>query len=206
MGSAAFAVSYTLNFYAITQNGPLGPGIGEDQLSLEISDMGDQVLFTFANSGPAQSTLTEIYFEEGASPPLYSMAAIDNNGGGGNVDYAQIEGDRLGRPPGSSPYDWVQNATAFRADPSYAPAGVDPGEYVGLTFDLTSGYTYDDVVAEIENEEWRIGIHVQRFADGTSETFFNKPPTDVPDMGSTWMLLTLAVGSLGLAGWIQRRK
>jgi hypothetical protein len=204
VSSSAYALSYSLDFFVITQNSPLGSAVGE-QLHLEISDIGDQVLFTFSNDGPIQSTLTDIYFEEGASPPLQSMADIDNNGGSGNVDYDQVTG-RLRRPPGSRPYGWGRNATEFRADPSYAPAGVDPGEYVGLTFDLSDGYTFDDIVTELENEEWRIGIHVQRLPDGSSETFFNRPPTEVPDLGSTWMLLTIALSSLGLAGWMQRRK
>ncbi len=202
--SSAFALSYSLDFFRITRNSPLGNEVGE-QLHLEISDVGDQVLFTFSNDGPIQATFTDIYFEDGASPPLQSMADIDNNGGSGNVDYDQVTG-RLRRPPGSWRYGWGRNATEFRADPSYAPAGIDPGEYVGLTFDLTDGYSYDDIIDELENEEWRIAVRAQRLPDGSSETYFNKPPTAVPDLGSTWMLLTIALSSLGLAGWMQRRK
>jgi hypothetical protein len=46
---------------------------------------------------------------------------------------------------------------------------------VGITFDLINGGTVQDVLDELANGEIRVGIHVQGFATGGSESFVHVP-------------------------------
>jgi hypothetical protein len=65
------------------------------------------------------------------------------------------------------------------SDPPAQPNGVNPTEWLDITFDLQSGQTFDDVVAQLNSGALRIGIHVQGFANGGSESFINDPTTAV---------------------------
>jgi hypothetical protein len=67
------------------------------------------------------------------------------------------------------------------------PNGVNPGESLSVVVNLASGKTYADVLAELNNglglngsststellNSLRVGIHVQGFVNGGSESFIN---------------------------------
>ena len=53
--------------------------------------------------------------------------------------------------------------------------GVNPGESLGILFDLQPGSAFGDVLAQLVSGELRIGIHVQGFASGGSESMVNVP-------------------------------
>ncbi|MFP3326110.1 hypothetical protein R0K05_23955, partial [Planococcus sp. SIMBA_160] len=69
------------------------------------------------------------------------------------------------------------------SDPAVQPNGVNPGETLGVIFDLQTGLGYQDVVDAIALSQTnpsadltgglRIGIHVQGFTGGGSESFVN---------------------------------
>jgi len=58
---------------------------------------------------------------------------------------------------------------------------------VVIKFSLASGKTFADVVAALNSGALRVGIHVQAFANGQSESFVNLLPTAVSlaSMGAT---------------------
>ena len=67
----------TYGFQCITNNSLTDAAIGEAQLFVDVTDPGgDQVLFTFINDGPEASSITDVYFDDGA---LLGLAAIDNS-------------------------------------------------------------------------------------------------------------------------------
>ena len=186
----------TLSFDCISDNNAGDCLIGETQLSVDVTDAGPgQVLFTFNNVGLDASSIADVYFDDGT---LLGIASIDNSDPG--VAFTQ------GASPGNLPSG--NNATppfvataGFTAD-SDAPAqpnGVNPGESLGITFDLQSGGNFADVLAELANGDLRIGIHVQGYATGGSESFVNNP---VPVPAAVWLF---GSGLLGLVG-IARRK
>ncbi|MCK0506837.1 PEP-CTERM sorting domain-containing protein [Aromatoleum anaerobium] len=166
------AAAIPLSFTSITNNNAGDADIGEAQLTVDVTDAGsNQVSFLFANVGLDASSITDIYFDDGT---LLGIASIINGLG---VSFSQ--GASPGDLPGGNGITPAFETTAgFLADsdPPAQPNGVNPGEQVTIIFDLQGGGTFADVLSELGTGELRIGIHVQGFASGGSESFINTPP------------------------------
>jgi len=200
----------TYGFYSITNTIAGHAAIGEAQLFVDVSNTyrngdplpsSDQVLFGFRNTGPLASSICDIYFDDGALMSGISMLidADDNHllGGDDAVDFSR------GASPGELPsannaVPTFQTTAGFLAD-SDAPVyrkGVGAGEWLGIVFNLQTGKTYTSVIEDLADGDLRIGIHVQGFDTGGSESFVNNPPR-VP------LPAAMLLGSMGLsvAGW-----
>jgi hypothetical protein len=191
--SSAGATTVTFPFHNITNNNAADADIGEAQLFMDVSDVGGDVLFTFRNTGPQASNISEIYFDDGSllgismildSPPLVDFeqdATPPNLPGANNVD---------------PPFQVTQGFLAEAQIP--APArGVGPGESVGIQFSLVNGKVFQDVINELLDKTVRVGIHVTSFDGGGSEAFIN-----VPEPASA---VLLALGGLLLLATRRRR-
>ena len=86
------------------------------------------------------------------------------------------------------------------SDPPVQPNGVNPGESLGITFNLAGGGTFDDVLAELGDGTLRVGIHVQAFDTGGSESFVNSP---IPEPHAVALF---AIGALLVGTSIRRRQ
>ncbi len=150
----------------------------------------------FSNNGPADSSITGVYFDDGTLLGIAGLIDADDDAlgsfGDPGVDFSQ----------GASPPDLPGgNAVGFQttagfladSDPPVQPNGVNPGQTLGVVFDLFGG-DFTDIVSELTTGELRIGIHVQGFATGGSESFVNLP---IPEPG-TAALVGLGLGLLGL--------
>lgn len=177
------AGAYALGFSCLTLELPGDCAIGEAQLSVEVTNPGGgQALFTFLNaSGGAQSAISEIYFDDGA---LLAISSILDSPP--DVDFAlgasppDLPGGQLAVPPFEATVGFLAEAV-----PPPAARGVDPGESVGILFDLQSGRTFADLTQDLTDGSLRIGIHVIDFESGGSESFVNLP---VPEPGSASLL------------------
>ena len=180
--------------------------IGEAQLSVEIFDMGTQVDFVFANAGPLASSITDVYFDDGT---LLGIASITNTP-------TLVEFTQLAAPPdlpgGNNLVPPFVTTTGFSADsdPPAQPLGVNPGESLGITFDLMPGGTIADIIDELADGTLRIGIHVQGYASSGSEAFVNNgtvdPPTDPPGVIPAPGAILLASIGAGCVSWLRRRR
>jgi hypothetical protein len=182
---ASPAVALTLGFGCISGNDPIDCGIGEAQLEVEVTALGlTQVSFEFSNSGPAASSITDVYFDDGT---LLGIAYITNGAG---VDFSQ--GASPGNLPAGNNADPDFEATAgFTADsnPPTQPSGVNPGETLTIVFDLEGGGDFQDVLDELESGALRIGIHVQGYSSEGSESFVNVPEPSVALLIGTALLV-----------------
>jgi len=159
-------------FYNITNNDPTDAAIGEAQLFVDVSDeFANQVLFTFRNTGPFASSISEIYFDNGA---LLSIADIINDPP--NVIF--VQGASPPELPGANLIDPPFEAASgllFESVPPPVKKGVNPGEWVGMVFDLQPGATFQQVVNGLYGGTLRVGVHVIGFDSGGSESFVNVP-------------------------------
>jgi hypothetical protein len=202
--SVTYAFRYT--FDAITSNSQESVDIGEAQLVVDVTDAGGGedpasplALFTFSNLGPEQSTIFEVYFDDGTlldidsiinAPPdveFHRILGANNLPGGENLD---------------PDFETTVNFSA-KADSPGPKNGVNPYESLGILFTLQGTQTLQSVLNDLETGNLRIGIHVGNFANGESESFVNNPLPQDPNIPipetSTGILLGLGlVGIFGL--------
>ena len=200
-GSPAHAALF--GFDNITNNNAGDAAIGESQLSVEVTDAGsDQVLFTFLNSGPEASSSANVYFDDGSLLSFHDLIDADDNGGDPGVDFSQgASPPNLPGANNASPPFVTSAGLSFDSDPPAQPNGVNPSESLGILFDIASGSSFADVIDSIVSTDLRIGIHVQGFASGGSESFVNNPaPTPEPAT-----MLLLVSGLIGLTGFGRKK-
>lgn len=180
------------------------------QLSVDVTPVGsNQVLFTFGHDSgmggtPTGATIAQIYFDDDV-PILASLVQIRDYQYDPTL-YPKVDFEVGANPPvlpGGQNVD-----PSFVVDLAYGannPApqwGVDPGESVGLVFNIVSEAGFDDVISSILSGNLRIGLHVISIdPDGKSDAFINNT-VPVPLPGA------VVLGSLGLgfAEWLRRRK
>jgi hypothetical protein len=189
--------SITYTFGCITDTNPINAAIGEAQMFVDVSDPGgSQVVFTFRNIGPEVSSITDVYFDDGA---LLGIASIDNSSPG--VSFSQpatpsnLPGGHTVLPPFVTTDDFSADS-----DTPVMSNGVNPNEWLGIAFNLQTGQAFGNVIADLASGDLRIGIHVQAFPDGGSEAFVNGGIIPAPGA-----ILLSSIG-VGLVGWLRRRR
>lgn len=209
----AYATSPTvLNFYGITNNNSAATADGVANLWAEVSDLGtisgqSSVRFKFTNNSNS-SSLTDVYFADGA---LLGISGVTSSSG---VSFTGGSASPPNLPGGNSISPAFQTTADFLADADSPPTknGVQnsdaTGEWLAIDFSLKSGKSFADVLAALalpgsiptESAPWlRIGLHVQSFVGGYSESFINSP---IPEPEAYAMVLA----GLGLVGFMTRRR
>ncbi len=177
------------------------------QLSLDVTQSGSQVLFTFANDGPVASTITGMYFDDGAGVLDSILAPID----GAGVSFG-LGGHPANLSAPTVPYHFGADfwATA-NAPKGLGGKGVDnTGEFVTIPFTLESEETFADVLAALDADladptstigTLRVGMHVQSIGTASRSDAFILTPVQTPLPGA------VILGLLGLsaAGLKMRR-
>ncbi|HEY8239922.1 MAG TPA: hypothetical protein VIH35_00665 [Kiritimatiellia bacterium] len=178
IGLAAFAGASRANTYTfdrITSNSSTNV---EQQFSIEVkSNSATQVSVTFSNSGPIQASIADIYFDDDGN-----FASIDGFTEPAGVSFT-ILATPAELPAANNATPDFETSLGLSADSANPPPqnGVNVGEYLVVYLTLAGGKTFEDVIADLESGDLRVGLHVQSIAGGTSDSFVNNPPDNTPD-------------------------
>ena len=140
-------------------------------LYVEVSDGGTgRVDFTFFNESLVNSAIAAIYFDDGL---LLDIAAITNGLG---TSFSQPATPH-NLPAGNTlnpPFVTTEN---FSIDGDSPPPknGVNPGEWVRITFTLKGDGEFGNVIDQLDSGIIRIGMHLIALPDGSSESAVNTP-------------------------------
>ena len=148
-------------------------------LYVEVTNGANQVDFTFHNESLIDSSIADIYFDDGS---LLGIASIVE-GPGTSFSQPATPGDL---PSGNLLDPPFVTTGEFSIDGNPPPShnGVNPGEWVQITFNLIGGGTLGDVIDELNTGVLRIGIHIIDLPDGSSESAVNVPePTTIAFLG-----------------------
>jgi hypothetical protein len=165
--------------------------------------IGHGILFVFSNSGPAASSLTDVYFSDtagllklvaGNSPGIWNKLT---NG----VDFSK------GATPASPPGNSFVVTTSADSNPPAQSNGVNPLQALGVSFQLNAGAAFNDVVQAF-GTTLTIAAKVQGL-DGGGSTWHEAPngpppPPTLPPGGGNgtpeatsiaiWSLLACSAG------------
>jgi hypothetical protein len=183
----------TFSFSCITGNSATNCNALEDQVVLDVTADANPNLvnFRFTNTGSSASSITDVYFND-LKPALLGLPSYFTSSSG--VSFAA--GCSPGNVPGGGgSFGFVTSYCADSNSPTQ-PNGVNPGEWLNIQYTLQGDATFADVLAALYNETYRVGVHVQGFADGGSEAGV----TQVPEPS------TLLLAGSGLAFAVTRRR
>lgn len=157
-------------------------------LFVELSPQQDKVDFTFYNESLLKSSVARIYFDtdrfldeivaitEGPGTSFSQPAIPHNLPAGDTLDppFVTTEGFSIGSNV-PRPHN-----------------GVNAGQWVRITCDLTDGGSFEDVVNELNNGALRIGAHIIALPCGASQSAVTVPePTTVALLGLGTLVLLI---------------
>jgi hypothetical protein len=211
LGGAQSVLAATVDFSCISTGVTGECAVGEAQFSVNIQDLGNsQVQFNVLNTGAVGSSIREVYFDDGTLLGIsYLVDKDDGVGGHSGVDFSAGAASPPDLPGGNTIDPPFSTTVGFLADtdsPQPNVNAINPGEWLGIVFDLQGGGTFSDILVELANGDLRIGLHAGDFDGyGGSASFVNNPFATVP-VPAALPLFVSAVFGLGIGAARRQRK
>ena len=139
-------------------------------LYFELTEHIATVDFIFQNESLVDSCIARIYFEDN----LLLDGGTIVEGEGTSFSLPATPGDLPGGQTLNPPFKRTCGFS-IDAEPPCAHAGVNPGEFVKVTFDLVGGATFANLIDALNSSQMRIGAHIIALPDGSSESAVNIP-------------------------------
>ena len=147
----------TLYPLVIFNNAILAGDLGLNFYVDVLPNAADKVDFEFHNTSTMDSTIARVYFD--GDDDLLSDIPIPSitNGPGTIFHWDATPGNLPAGNPLTPSFDADFSAGT---DPSPAQNGIDPLEWVKITFDIESGHAFSDVLNQMNDGTMRIGAHI----------------------------------------------
>ena len=159
-----------------------------NQLSLDVNQIGNSVDFKFINaSGGVNVFVGAIYFDF-LNANLFTD--LDQTNSLGTVSFTGITPSTQNFPEGNG-INFSTNAEGDRN--GGARNGINIGENLVLTALLSPGA---DVNALLQSGGLRVGLHVQGYQSGGSDSYVNGP-SEVPLPAAAWLFGSALIGFAG---------
>ncbi|MBN1361369.1 MAG: hypothetical protein JW993_12295 [Sedimentisphaerales bacterium] len=188
---------YTYGFGRISDNGSVDVAY---QLFVDVTNDGygsDQAFFRFRNEGPVASSICDVYFDDFDDAEDRTLAGIAEIVNGPGVSFSQWARPR-NLSGGAALSFYTTEGLSADSDTPVATWGVNPGEWLGIVFDLQKDFSSvigalnTGAANPLRTDSLRIGIHVQGLPDDESDLFVHAP---VP---GALLLGMLGLGAAGL--------
>lgn len=154
--TTVFANNY--NFIQITSNGNAPVA---SQLLVDVTQFGANVLFKFTNSSAIASSITDIYFDYGNTNYFTSVSnnALGAAGESSGVNYTDFA--TPSNLPAGNTIGFTADASGDSAPPVMTNGVNAAGEYAAFLGTLGLSGSFSDVIAALDTNAFRIGLHVQ---------------------------------------------
>lgn len=197
LSTAAQAQNYS--FSCVSNNSATNCATGEAQLGMTLTQGSGFVEFLFTNTGPLASSITDIYWDWADGEALFdnSTGSITSSSG---VSY-NWGANPQNLPSGNGLTPSFSAELGADSNSPTQPSGVNPGEWVSFRF--LTGVT--STAADLLSGDLRIGLHVQGFSNGGSESYVNRSTTVVAPVPEPETYALMLAG-LGVVGAVARRK
>lgn len=124
-------------------------------LYVEVIDSQSTIDFMFRNESSIDSSIVRVYLDD--SPLLGNVNIVSGPGTSFSQPAApkNLPGAKLLEPP----FD-VTDGFSIGADAPTSQNGVNPDEWLQITFDLANNGTFEDVLSQLDDGTLRVGIHI----------------------------------------------
>ena len=156
-------------FEIFTSNGAYADGSAVN-IYMDVYNGDGIAKFAFYNESSASCSITRVFFDDG------TLLGIDDIENGPGVLFEQVTTGPGDLPAGENlipPFAADREFNIGAEPPPYWNGINSPDEWLIVTFELNG--SLEDVLNELGNGILRVGIHIQGFSDGSSESAVNVP-------------------------------
>lgn len=185
---AQSASAISLDYFQASNNAGIDLS---SQFETTLTAVSGGVEFTFFNHVGVDSSITDIYFDLGTNNSLFSNFSIAEQSAGVSFDLTPHPGNL----PAPSSFNFTSDFGGDSTSPHTAANGIDVnGEYLTFLGTLGAGFTYADLLADILDDTFRVGLHVQSIGQaGESDAYISRPNV-IPLPAAAWLFGSALTG------------